>query len=139
MIIGVCTVIWNPQIIKNIISFVIYNDIYKFNVNQELTNQNINMKNQNFVTPGTIGIDRTKCDINKNSYMNIHSSFNESIILIQPIYQIKFNELRFGPSFLEYEMKVGHIIIKGELGNTQLFDLCQYPFVIKNQNEFDLI
>ena len=138
MIIGVCTVIWNPQIIKNIISFVIYNDIYKFNVNQELTNQNINMTNKNFVTPGTIGIDRTKCDINKNSYMNIHSSFNESIILIQPIYQIKFNELRFGPSFLEYEMKVDHTIIKGELGNTQLFDLCQYPFVIKNQNEFDL-
>ena len=140
MIIGVCTVIWNPQIIKNIISFVIYNDIYKFNVNQELTNQNINMTNKNFITPGTIGIDRTKCDINKNSYMNIHSSFNEiSIILIQPIYQIKFNELRFGPSFLDYEMKVDHTIIKGELGNTQLFDLCQYPFVIKNQNEFDLI
>ena len=32
-------------------------------------------------------------------------------------------------------MKVDHMIIKGELGNTQLFDLCQYPFVIKNQKD----
>ena len=138
MIIGVCTMIWNPPIIKNIISFAIYNDIYKHKVNQELTNQNINMTNKDFVSPGTVEIHRPKCNINTYTYMNIHSSFNEiSIILIQPIYQIKFNELRFGPSFLDYEMKVDHTIIKGELGNTQLFDLCQYPFVIKSQKEFD--
>ena len=138
MIIGVCTMIWNPPIIKNIISFAIYNDIYKYKVNQEITNQNINMTNKNFISPGIIEINKPKCDINTYSYMNIHSSFNEvSIILIQPIYQIKFNELRFGPSFLDYESKVDHTVIKGELGNTQLFDLCQYPFVIKNQNEFD--
>ena len=138
MIIGTCTIIWNPPIIKNIISFAIYNDIYKYKVKQELTNQNINMTNKDFISPGTIEIHRPKCNINTYTYMNIHSSFNEiSIILIQPIYQIKFNELRFGPSFLDYTMKVDHNIIKGELGNTQLFDLCQYPFVIKNQKEFD--
>ena len=138
VILGVCTMIWNPPMIRNLISFVIYNDIYKFKVNQELTNQNINVTNKNFISPGIIEIDRPKCDINKYIYMNIHSSFNEiSIILIQPIYQIKFNELKFGPSFLDYQMKVDHTVIKGELGNTQLFDLCQYPFVIKNQKEFD--
>ena len=138
MIIGFCTMIWNPPVIKNIISFLIYNDIYKYKVNQELTNQNINMTNKDFISPGIIEIERPKCNINKYIYMNIHSSFNEiSIILIQPIYEIKFHELRFGPSFLDYEMKVDHMIIKGELGNTQLFDLCQYPFVIKNQKEFD--
>ena len=138
MIIGVCTILWNPSVIKNIISFVIYNDIYKFKVKQELTNQNMNMSNKDFIIPGTVEINRPKCNINKYTYMNIHSSFNEiSIILIQPIYQIKFSELRFGSSFLDYQLKVDHSIIKGELGNTQLFDLCQYPFVIKNQKEFD--
>ena len=138
MIIGVCTMIWNPPVIKNIISFAIYNDIYKYKINQELTNQNINLSNKDFISPGNIEIVRPKCNIHKYTYMNIHSSFNEiSIILIQPIYEIKFNELRFGPSFLDYEIKVDHTIIKGELGNTQLFDLCQYPFVIKSQQEYD--
>ena len=138
MIIGVCTLLWNPPVIRSILSFIIHNDIYKFNVNQELTNQNMNMTDKDFISPLHVEINRPKCNINKYTYMNIHSSFNEiSIILIQPIYQIKFSELRFGPSFLDYEMKVDHTIIKGELGNTQLFDLCQYPFVIKNQKEFD--
>ena len=138
MNIGTCTLIWNPPVIKNIISFLIYNDIYKHKVNLELNNQNINIKNKDFISPSTFAITREKCDINKYIYMNIHSSFSEiRIILIQPILQIKFNELRFGPSFLDYETKVDHFIIKGELGNTQLFDLCQYPFVIKNQDEYD--
>ena len=138
MIIGICTMIWNPPIIKDIISFAIYNDIYKYKINQELTNQNINLTNKDFISPGNIEIVRPKCDIHKYTYMNIHSSFNEiSIILVQPIYEVKFSELRFGPSFLDYETKVDHTIIKGELGNTQLFDLSQYPFVIKSQKEYD--
>ena len=32
--------------IKNIIAFLIYNDIYKHNVNLELNNQNINGENE---------------------------------------------------------------------------------------------
>ena len=135
---GTCFLIWNPPIIKNIISFLIHNDIYKHKVNLELNNQNISISNKNFISPSNFTINRVKCDTNKYTYMNIHSSFSEiRIILIQPILQIKFNEMRFGPSFLDYEGKVDHFIVKGELGNTQLFDLCQYPFVIKNQSEYD--
>ena len=135
---GICYLLWNPPVIKNIISFLIYNDIYKHKVNLELNNQNINITNKDFISPPNIVLTRQKCDTNKNIYMNIHTSFNEiRIILVQPILKIKFNEMRFGPSFLDYQNKVDHFIIQGELGNTQLFDLCQYPFVIKNQSEYD--
>ena len=135
---GTGFVIWNPPIIKNMISFLIHNDIYKHKVNLELNNQNITIKNKDFISPSNFVANRVKCNKNKYTYMNIHCSFSEiRIILIQPILQIKFNEMRFGPSFLDYESKVDHFIVKGELGNTQLFDLCQYPFVIKDQSEFD--
>ena len=33
-------------------------------------------------------------------------------------------------------MNVDHLIMNGELGNTEIFDLSEYPFTIKNQNEF---
>ena len=135
---GTCFLLWNPPIIRKIITFLIHNDIYKHKVNLELNNQNIKIANKDFINPSNFTVNRVKCDTNKYTYMNIHSSFSEiRIILIQPILQIKFNEMRFGPSFLDYESKVDHFIIKGELGNTQLFDLCQYPFVIKNQSEYD--
>ena len=135
---GTCFLLWNPPIIRKIITFLIHNDIYKHKVNLELNNQNIKITNKDFINPSNFTVNRVKCDTNKYTYMNIHSSFSEiRIILIQPILQIKFNEMRFGPSFLDYESKVDHFIIKGELGNTQLFDLCQYPFVIKNQSEYD--
>ena len=133
---GTCFLLWNPPVIKNMISFLIYNDIQKYNVNLELNNQNITITNKDFISPSTFTLNRQKCS--KYVYMNIHSSFSEiRIILIQPILKIKFNEMRFGPSFLDYENKVDHFVVKGELGNTQLFDLSQYPFVIKNQAEYD--
>jgi hypothetical protein len=34
-------------------------------------------------------------------------------------------------------MNCDHLIIKGTLGNTQIFDLCEYPFIIENQKKFN--
>ena len=33
-------------------------------------------------------------------------------------------------------MTVDHLIMNGELGNTEIFDLSEYPFTIKNQSQF---
>ena len=48
-----------------------------------------------------------------------------------------YHEMRFGESYLDCEMKVDHFIIKGELGNTQIFDLCEYPFIIPSQDKYN--
>ena len=72
------------------------------------------------------------------THINLHTQFKEvRIILIQPKLKIKYSELRFGASFLDCDMKVDHFVLNGEMGNTQLFDLSEYPFVIRNQSMFD--
>ena len=33
-------------------------------------------------------------------------------------------------------MTVDHLIMNGELGNTEIFDVSEYSFTIKNQSQF---
>ena len=81
---------------------------------------------------------KLKCNKETYTYFKLHSSFKEvSIILIQPILNIMFYEMKFGESYLDSISKVDHLLVKGELGNSEIFDLCQYPFVIENQSQFD--
>ena len=48
----------------------------------------------------------------------------------------------FSKSILEIEMKVYHTIIRGNLGNTEIFDLTNYPYkndeVFKNMKNNDI-
>ena len=59
------------------------------------------------------------------------------IIYIQPILNIFYIQLRCGESYFNCDMSVDHLIMNGELGNTEIFDLSEYPFTIKNQSEFN--
>ena len=61
------------------------------------------------------------------------------IICIQPILKIFFIQLRCGESYFNCDMNVDHLIMNGELGNTEIFDLSEYPFTIKNQSQFKKI
>ena len=38
---------------------------------------------------------------------------------------------------MDFEMYTDHSFIKGSLGNTQIYDLCEYPFVISSQNKYN--
>ena len=58
------------------------------------------------------------------------------IICIQPILNIFYIQLRCSESYFNCDMTVDHLIMNGELGNTEIFDLSEYPFTIKNQSQF---
>ncbi len=139
ILIGYCYIIWNPIVIKRIINFTIHNDIMKYKVRREISNQTEKLVEINFLERGyEEKFQKIKCNKETYTYFKLHSSFKEvSIILIQPILNIMFYEMKFGESYLDSISKVDHLLVKGELGNSEIFDLCQYPFVIENQSQFD--
>ena len=139
VLIGYCYIIWNPIIIKKILGFTIHNDIMKYKVRREISNQTEKLVEDKFLERGfEEKVQKLKCNKEKYTYLKLHSSFKEvSIILIQPILNIMFYEMKFGESYLDSISKVDHLLVTGELGNSEIFDLCQYPFVIENQSQFD--
>jgi len=135
--IGYITLHWCPEIIKNLFSFVIHNDIEKCKIEEEIYSNSIG-NNQNFLsvkdTNKQSGI-KLKCDKVSYIYINMVSSFKGiNIIWVQPILNIRMTLVTFSKSILEIEMKVDHTIIKGNLGNTEIFDLTNYPY--KNDDNF---
>ena len=137
--IGTLFCIWDPIVIRRLLGFLVHNNITKHKINREISNQNEKLLDSNFLEPGKEEvIEKPKCTVQTYTYIYLHTQFKEvRIVLIQPKLRIKYNELRFGASFLDCDMKVDHFLLKGELGNTQLFDLSQYPFVINSQKEYD--
>ena len=70
-------------------------------------------------------------------YLKFHAEMKRfDIICIQPILNIFYIQLRCSESYFNCDMTVDHLIMNGELGNTEIFDLSEYPFTIKNQSQF---
>jgi len=70
--------------------------------------------------------------------MKIHANFKKvNFILVQPILKIFYHEVKMGESSIDFDIYTDHSFIKGSLGNTQIYDLCEYPFVISSQDKYD--
>ena len=137
--IGYLYVIWNPIIIRKLLHFLAHNKILRNKVLSEITNPNEKLIEEKFIEPSNEDkISYPTCKEFKYTYLSFHSKMKKiNFILIQPILNIFYTEMIFGESFLDCEMKVDHFIIKGELGNTQIFDLCEYPFLIPSQDKYN--
>ena len=135
---GYLYVIWNPISFSKLLFFLIYNDDLTKKVISEISDPNEQLIEQKFIEPSKEKKQLLpKCDEYKYVYLKFHAEMKRfDIICIQPILKIFFIQLRCGESYFNCDMNVDHLIMNGELGNTEIFDLSEYPFTIKNQNEF---
>ena len=136
---GYLDIIWHPNTIRSLLSILAHNNITKHKIGREISNQNEQLLDSNFLMPGTEEVvAKPQCTIETYTYIKFHAQLEQvNMIWVQPKLNIKLCLLRFGKSFLNCIMKVDHFVIEGELGNSQLFDLSNYPFVYENNNEYD--
>ena len=138
MNIGYLHFTWVPDSIRNLLHFIIYNDNLKNRVERELLDPNEKLVEQKFISPKEENTFYPTCDKNNYIYMKIHINCKKvNIILVQPILNIFYHEVKMGESSMDFEMYTDHSFIKGSLGNTQIYDLCEYPFVISSQDKYD--
>ena len=127
---------FSSTIIPSIIN--IYNNFLKNRVDKEMVDPNEKLVEQKFITPKLDNTFYPTCDKNNYIYMKIHINCKKvNFILVQPILKIYFCEVKMGESSMDFDMYTDHSFIQGSLGNTQIYDLCEYPFVISSQDKYD--
>ena len=138
MNIGYLHFTWVPDSIRNLFHFIIYNNYLKNRVEKELLDPNEKLVEQKFIAPKLDNNFYPTCDKNNYIYMKIHINCKKvNIILVQPILKIFYTEVKMGESSMDFDMYTDHSVIKGSLGNTQIYDLCEYPFVISSQDKYN--
>ena len=138
MNIGYLHFTWVPDSIRKLLHFIIYNNYLKTRVEKEMLDPNEKLVEQKFIAPKEDNTFYPTCDKNNYIYMKILVNCKKvDIILVQPILKIFYHEVKMGESSMEFEMYTDHMFIKGSLGNTQIYDLCEYPFVISSQDKYD--
>ena len=123
---------------RKLLFFLIYNDNLTQKVISEISDPNEQLIEQKFIEPSKEREKlNPKCDEYKFVYLKFHAEMKRfDIICIQPILNIFYIQLRCSESYFNCDMTVDHLIMNGELGNTEIFDLSEYPFTIKNQSQF---
>ena len=136
--IGYLYLIWVPDTIRKLLFFITHNTFLKSKVEKEMKDPNEKLLEQKFISPKEDNTFYPTCDKNDYIYMKIHVNFKKvNIILVQPILKIFYHEVKLNESSMDFDMYTDHMFIKGSLGNTQIYDLCEYPFVIKSQEKYD--
>ena len=138
MNIGYLHLTWVPDSIRKLFHFMLYNNYLKNRVEKELLDPNEKLVEQKFIAPNYDNNFYPTCDKNDYIYMKILVKCKKvNIILVQPILKIFYTEVKMGKSSMDFYMYTDHTIIEGSLGNTQIYDLCEYPFVISSQDKYD--
>ena len=136
--IGYLYLIWVPDTIRKLLFFITHNTLLKSKVEKEMKDPNEKLLEQKFISPKEDNTFYPTCDKNDYIYMKIDVNFKKvNIILVQPILKIFYHEIILNESFMSFDMYTDHMFIKGSLGNTQIYDLCEYPFVISSQEKFN--
>ena len=129
---------WVPDSIRKFLYFITYNTILKMRVEKELRDPNEKLVEQKFIAPKVDNNFYPTCDKNNYIYMKIHFVCKKiNFILVQPILKIFYHEVEMGESSMNFDMYTDHTYIQGSLGNTQIYDLCEYPFVISSQDKYN--
>ncbi len=77
------------------------------------------------------------CSESKDLYLFLKLSLQEvKIFWVQPKLNHYFMEVSLDLTIIYFEMTNDHMKIYGELGNTRLVDLTNYPYTIKTQEEY---
>jgi vacuolar protein sorting-associated protein 13A/C len=137
--IGYLSGIWNPNSIRKLLAFLAHHDIYRDKILREIQLPP-NIKNEEkFVMPLDEEEVRHMTCLEANSiYIRVETKIkNVRIIWLQPSLRFMFMEARLGESRIFCDLYLDHMEIEGTLGNTQLFDLSNYPYTINNQDEFN--
>ena len=138
MNIGYLHFTWVPDSYRRLLHFIVYNNFLKNRVDKEMVDPNEKLVEQKFITPKLDNTFYPTCDKNNYIYMKIHINCKKvNFILVQPILKIYFCEVKMGESSMDFDMYTDHSFIQGSLGNTQIYDLCEYPFVISSQDKYD--
>ena len=129
---------WVPDSIRKFLYFIMYNNFLKDRVEKEMRDPNEKLVEQKFIAPKLDNDFYPTCDKNNYIYMKIHANCKKvNFILVQPILKIFYHEVEMGESSIDFDIYTDHSFIKGSLGNTQIYDLCEYPFVISSQDKYD--
>ena len=136
--IGYLYLIWVPDTIRKLLFFITHNTFLKTKVEKEMKDPNEKLLEQKFISPKEDNSFYPTCDKNNYIYMKIHVNFKKvNIILVQPILKIFYHEIILNESTMDFDMYTDHMYIQGSLGNTQIYDLCEYPFVISSQEKYN--
>ena len=136
--IGYLYLIWVPDTIRKLLFFITHNTFLKSKVEKEMKDPNEKLLEQKFISPKEDNSFYPTCDKNNYIYMKIHVNFKKvNIILVQPILNIFYHEVVLNESTMDFDMYTDHMFIQGSLGNTQIYDLCEYPFVISSQEKYN--
>ena len=129
---------WVPDSIRKLFHYILYNKYLKDRVEKEMRDPNEKLVEQKFIAPKIEKNFYPTCDKNDYIYMKINANCKKvNFILVQPILKIFYHEVEMGESSIVFEMYTDHSFIKGSLGNTRIYDLCEYPFVISSQDKYD--
>jgi hypothetical protein len=139
--VGYLYAIWQPYVIRRLLSYVAHNDILRHQVLREILSPTENLLQKNFIEPVKEEFtSRLLCNEtnSKYTYIKLNTKLNKvRVIWVQPILNFMYIEMRLENAILDFDMKVDHFSLLGELGNTQIFDLSNYPFTIRSQKEFN--
>lgn len=139
--IGYLYAIWQPYVIRRLLSYVAHNDILRHQVLKEISSPTENLLHKNFVEQ--VKEEFTSREIcneanSKYTYIKLNTKLNKvRVVWVQPILNFMYIEMQLENAILDFDMKVDHFTLVGELGNTQIFDLSNYPFTIRSQKEFN--
>jgi hypothetical protein len=115
-----------------------HNTALKSKVEKEIKDPNEKLVEKKFIAPKEDNSFYPTCDKNDYIYMKIVLNFKKvNIILVQPILKIFYHEIILNESSMTFDMYTDHMFIEGSLGNTQIYDLCEYPFVISSQEKYN--
>ena len=135
---GYLYLIWVPDTIRKLLFFMTHNTALKSKVEKEIKDPNEKLVEKKFIAPKEDNSFYPTCDKNDYIYMKIVLNFKKvNIILVQPILKIFYHEIILNESSMTFDMYTDHMFIEGSLGNTQIYDLCEYPFVISSQEKYN--
>lgn len=139
LIIGYLYAIWNPNSIRKLLSFLAHHDIYRDKILKEIQLPPTKTQEDKFVMPlDDEEIKHITCSQANSIYYKVTAKItNVRVIWLQPTQRFMFMEARLGETNLYCDSYVDHLEIQGTLGNTQIFDLSNYPYTIKTQEEYD--
>lgn len=111
----------------------------KESINGQETNKKKDEKAKDFEAADSSDEDfkLLKCNESKDLYLSLKLSLQEvKIIWVHPTLSHYFIEASLDLSTIFFDMTFDHMKIYGELGNTRLVDLTNYPYTIQSQNDY---
>ena len=137
--IGYMYATWWPDVMRRLLSFLAHNDFMRHRIRKEIDVPANNTKEM-FIEENTEKEEekRINCEEHKEVWIKVKMNLKKvRVIWLQPLQLFMFTEIRLGETEIICELAIDHMIIKGNMGNTQILDLSNYPYTITDQESYD--